>query len=69
MSVHIKSEDLCRRCFYSFDRHCQNTECRLCELWREGKACVCVDRSCSCGGVNVNDNTPCPYFREVKDDD
>ena len=65
MENHIKSEDLCGRCIYSFDRHCREK--------MKGSCVGCVmdgtrkPGGCKC--LNIKVNTLCPYFKEEKDDD
>lgn len=59
VSNHIKSAELCERCVYGFDRYCIERGCDECERLVDGK--------CKCDGIR--ENTPCPYFEEVKDDD
>ena len=62
MIVHIKTEDLCERCIFSFELHCSAkmhgncTGCVMDETGRPG--------GCKC--LTVRRNTPCPYFEEDK---
>ena len=62
MENHIKSEDLCGRCMYSFGRHCSEKirgSCVGCVMdgTREPVGCKCLSSRV---------NTPCPYFVEAK---
>ena len=60
MENHIKSEDLCGRCIYAFDRHCSEKmqfSCVGCVMYGTMKP-----MGCKC--LNIEDNTPCPYFKE-----
>ena len=63
MNDPIKSKDLCARCKYSFSKWCQGVQggdCNHCEHGYEDGKCACL---------TVKINTPCPYFKEVKDDE
>lgn len=65
MENHIKSNDLCKRCIYAFDRHCiekMKGSCVGCvmDVTRDPLGCKCL---------NIKVNTPCQYFVEEKDDD
>ena len=65
MSDHIKSEDLCARCVYSFYRHCieeMQGNCVGCVMDDTGKP-----GGCKC--LAIKPNTPCPYFDEEKEND
>ena len=57
MENHIKSEDLCNRCIYDFDRHCEDIPCECCEMWMHEEFCACL---------LIKDNTPCPYFVDAE---
>lgn len=58
MSDHIKSADLCARCAFDIE-NCK--DCIECTMYNHGIGnCKCAD---------VKQNTPCPYFEEVKDND
>lgn len=59
MSDHIKSNDLCERCVFDFDRHCLGSICSSCEMFMKNLGV------CGCG--QIEDNTPCTYFKEAKD--
>ena len=62
MENHIKSEDLCGRCIYSFDRHCREKmkgSCVGCVMNGERKP-----GGCKC--LAIEDNRPCPYFVEAE---
>ena len=62
MENHIKSEDLCGQCIYSFDRHCREK--------MKGSCVGCVmngtmkQGACKC--LNIKVNTTCPYFVEAE---
>lgn len=58
MSDHIKTEDLCERCYYMNDG-CVGRGCNECEMANEKGYCKCV--------CEVQYNTPCPYFKEESD--
>lgn len=60
MSDHIKSKDLCFRCIYAFERYCSKISCDDCRMLIYGHGCMCE---------HIKENTPCPYFKEAKDDD
>lgn len=60
---HIKSEELCARCVYM--RNCRKEfpePCLLCAMF-----CYSDTGFCKC--LSIKKNTPCPYFKEVKDND
>lgn len=54
MKDKIKSRDLCRRCQYAYDSHCQGKNCQKCERL--------VGGACQCALIQYN--TPCPDFKE-----
>lgn len=57
MINHIKTADLCERCVYGL----------MCYVYFDCRGCPCVeDGWCRC--IMIKNNTPCPYFEEVKDD-
>ena len=60
MSDHIKSADLCNRCRFEYFRHCNGNMCNSCVgcvMDGTGKPGVC-----KC--LEIEQNTPCPYFVE-----
>lgn len=63
MSGHIKTVDLCERCYYAFDRYCFTKHgldgCVVCDRNEDGK--------CKC--LAILDNTPCPDFMEAEEND
>lgn len=55
MSDHIKSQDLCERCVFSFNRICDSVDCRFCKMLGSSGVCKCC---------TIQEYTPCPYFVE-----
>lgn len=60
MSDHIKSADLCNRCYYgSGNSGCNQWKCKNCKMADENTDCKCL---------GVKNNTPCKYFKEDGND-
>lgn len=55
--VHIKTLDLCERCFYGNSK-CNLGDCRECEVRIK-------DTILKCGCLSIKFNTPCPYFKNI----
>ena len=57
MKDKIKSRDLCRRCQYDYETHCQGKNCKDCERM--------YGLDCKCELIQYN--TPCPDFKEKEE--
>lgn len=56
--VHIKTTDLCNRCYYGGGNAGCIPKCETCEM-------AAVNGLCKC--IVVQDNTPCPDFMEAEE--
>ena len=58
MSDPIKSADLCERCRFEYLR-CKDKICSECVMEAPEEP-----EGCRCKCLNIEPNTPCPYFEE-----